>query len=147
MEPVYSGFFIQWILYIVSGHSWDTTSWLLYRSGLFIQWNFIQCNLYNSGHSWDTTSWLLYRGGLFIQWNLYIVVTLETQPVGCYTEVACLYSGTCIIVVTLGTQPVGCYTEVAYTCLLIFSWYTILQIQEDTGSGVTFTRFSQWCLH
>ena len=23
------------------------------------------------------------------------VVTLGTQPVGCYTEVACLYSGTC----------------------------------------------------
>ena len=34
--------------------------------------------------------------GLFIQWNLYIVVTLGTQPVGCYTEVVCLYSGTCI---------------------------------------------------
>ena len=83
-----------------------------------------------SGHPWDTTSWLLYRGGL-----LYIVVTLETQPVGCYTEVVCLYSGTCsghpwditswllyrgglfiqwnlYIVVILGTQPVGCYTEV-----------------------------------
>ena len=29
-----------------------------------------------SGHPCDTTSWLLYRGGLFIQWNLYIVVTL-----------------------------------------------------------------------
>ena len=42
------------------------------------------------------TSWLLYRGGLLIQCNLYIVVTLGTQPVGCYTEVACLYSGTCI---------------------------------------------------
>ena len=49
-----------------------------------------------SGHPWDTTSWLLYRGGLLIQWNLYIVVTLETQPVGYYTEVVCLYSGTCI---------------------------------------------------
>ena len=50
-----------------------------------------------SGHPWDTTSWLLYRGGLLIQWNLYIiVVTLETQPVDCYTEVVCLYSGTCI---------------------------------------------------
>ena len=46
-----------------------------------------------SGHPWDTTSWLLYRGGLLIQWNLYIVVTLETQPVGCYTEVVC---GTCM---------------------------------------------------
>ena len=34
-----------------------------------------------SGHSWDTTSWLLYRGGLLIQWNLYRVVTLGTQPV------------------------------------------------------------------
>ena len=34
--------------------------------------------------------------GLFIQWNLYIVVTLETQPVDCYTEVVCLYGGTCI---------------------------------------------------
>ena len=31
-----------------------------------------------SGHPWDTTSWLLYRGSLLIQWNLYIVVTLET---------------------------------------------------------------------
>ena len=49
-----------------------------------------------SGHPWDTTCWLFYRGGLLIQWNLYIVVTLRTQPVGCYTEVACLYSGTCI---------------------------------------------------
>ena len=49
-----------------------------------------------SGHPWDTTSWLLYRGGLPIQWNLYIVVTLGTQLVGCYTEVVCLYSGTCI---------------------------------------------------
>ena len=58
--------------------------------------------------------------------------TLETQPVGCYTEVVCSYSGTwsplghnqlargglliqwsLYIVVTLGTQPVGCYTEVA----------------------------------
>ena len=37
---------------------------------------------YNSGHPWDTTSWLLLRGGLFIQWNLYIVVTLGIQPVG-----------------------------------------------------------------
>ena len=44
----------------------------------------------------ETTSWLLYRGGLLIQWNLYIVVTLGTQPVGCYTEVVYLYSGTCI---------------------------------------------------
>ena len=51
---------------------------------------------YYSGHPWDTTSWLLYRGGLLIQWNLYIVVTLRTQPVGYYTEVACLYSGSCI---------------------------------------------------
>ena len=42
-----------------------------------------------------------------------IMVTIETQPVGCYTEVVCLYSVTCIyIVVTLGTQPVGCYIEV-----------------------------------
>ena len=48
------------------------------------------------GYPSDTTSWLLYRSGLLIQWNLYIVVTLETQPVGCYTEVVCLYSGTCI---------------------------------------------------
>ena len=24
-----------------------------------------------SGHPWDTTSWLLYRGGLLIQWKLY----------------------------------------------------------------------------
>ena len=28
--------------------------------------------------------------------HMYIVVTLGTQPVGCYTEVACLYNGTCI---------------------------------------------------
>ena len=43
----------------------------------------------------------------------YLVVTIKTQPVGCYTEVVCLYSGTCIsIVVTLGTQPVDCYREV-----------------------------------
>ena len=49
-----------------------------------------------SGYPWDPTSWLLYRIGLLIQWNLYIVVTLGTQPVGCYTEVVCLYSGTCI---------------------------------------------------
>ena len=49
-----------------------------------------------SGHPWDTTSWLLYRDGLLIQWNLYIVVTLETQPVDYYTEVVCLYSETCI---------------------------------------------------
>ena len=155
----------RWSAYTVepvySGHPWDTTSWLLYRGGLLIQWNLyrvvnlgtqpvgggllIQWNLYivvthetqpvgcytevvylysgtciewstlghnqlaviqrwstytvepvYSGHPWDTTSWLLYRGGLFIQWNLYIVVTHETQPVGCYTEVVCLYSGTCI---------------------------------------------------
>ena len=46
------------------------------------------------GHSYD--NWLLHRGGLLIQWNLYIVVTLETQPVGFYTEVVCLYSGICI---------------------------------------------------
>ena len=49
-----------------------------------------------SGHPLDTVSCLLYRGDLLIQWNLYIVVTLETQLVGCYTEVVCLYSGTCI---------------------------------------------------
>ena len=48
-----------------------------------------------SGHPWNITSWLLYRGGLLIQWNLYIVVTLGTLPVGCYTEVV-YYSGTCI---------------------------------------------------
>ena len=65
------------------------TFWLLYRGGLLIQWNHA---VYN-GHPLDTTSWLFYRGGLLI---LYIVVTLETQPVGCYTEVVCLYSGTCI---------------------------------------------------
>ena len=68
MEPVYGD------------HSWDTTSWLLYRGDLLIQWN-----LY-SGHSLDITSLLLYRGGLFIQ----IVVTLGTQPVGCYTVVVCM---------------------------------------------------------
>ena len=134
----------RWSVYTVepvySGHPWDTTSWLLYRGGLLIQWNLyivvtletqpvgcyteVVC-LYSgtciewsplrhnqlaviqrwpaytvepvySGHPWDTTSWLLYRGGLLIQWNLYIVVTLGTQPVGCYTEVACLYSVTCI---------------------------------------------------
>ena len=45
----------------------------------------------------------------------YIVVTLEIQTVGCYTEVVCLYSGTNLyIVVTLETQPVGYYTEVVY---------------------------------
>ena len=38
---------------------------------------------------------LLYRGGLIIQWNLCIVAT-PRQPVGCYTEVALLYSGTCV---------------------------------------------------
>ena len=90
----------------------------LYRGGLLIQWNLyivvtletqpvgcyteVVC-LYSP---WDTTSWLLYRGGLFIQslghnqlaviqrWSVYTV--LGTQPVGCYTEVVCLYSGTCI---------------------------------------------------
>ena len=67
-----------------------------------------------SGHPWDTTSWLSYRGGLPTQWNLYIVVTLETQPVGCHTEVVCFIQWNLYIVVTLGTQPVGCYTEV--TC-------------------------------
>ena len=49
-------------------------------------WNWLLCELLiqlYSGHPWDMTSWLLYRGGLLIQWNLYIVVTLETQPVGC----------------------------------------------------------------
>ena len=88
---------------------------------------------------------MLYRGGLLIQWNLFIVVTLGTQPVDCYTEVATyivepvysghpwdatswlLYRGGLLIqwdlyiVVTLETQPVGCYTEVAYlysgTCI------------------------------
>ena len=100
VEPVYSG------------HPWDTTSWLLYRGGLLIQWNLYPWDTTSwlsyrgglsytvepvySGHPWDTTSWLLYRGGLLIQWNLYIVVTLGTQPVGCHTEVVCLYSGTCI---------------------------------------------------
>ena len=44
-----------------------------------------------------TLGWLLYRGGLLIQF-----VYSGTQPVGCYTEVVCLYSGTCILVVTLG---------------------------------------------
>ena len=29
----------------------------------------------------------------WLRWNLF---TLRTQPVGCYTEVFCLYSGTCI---------------------------------------------------
>ena len=85
----------RWSAYTVepvySGHPWDTTSWLLYggRSAYTVE------PVY-SGHLWDTTSWLLYRGGLLIQWNLYIAVTLGTQPVGCYIEVACLYSGTCI---------------------------------------------------
>ena len=80
---------------------------------------------------------------MLIQWNLYIVVTLGTQPVGCYTEVRgvliewnlyivdttswLLYRGSLLIqcnlyiVVTLGTQPVGCYTEVvclySVTCI------------------------------
>ena len=52
-----------------------------------VRWSVYTVEPVYSGHPWDTTSWLLYRGGLLIQWNLYIVVTLETQPVGCYTEV------------------------------------------------------------
>ena len=51
------------------------------------RWSVYTVELVYSGHPWDTTSWLLYRGGLLIQWNLYIVVILGTQPVGCYTEV------------------------------------------------------------
>ena len=109
-EPVYSGHLgtqplavIQrWPAYTVkpvySGHPWDTTSWLLYRGDLLIQWNlYIVVTLGTqplaviqrwpaytvkpvySGHPWDTTSWLLYRGDLLIQWNLYNrVVTLGT---------------------------------------------------------------------
>ena len=61
-----------------------------------VRWSVYTVEPVYSGHPWDTTSWLLYRGGLFIQWNLYILVTLETQPVGCYIEMVCLYSGTCI---------------------------------------------------
>ena len=92
----------RWSAYTVepvySGHPWDITSWLLYRGGLFIQWNLYivvtlpghnqlaviqRWSVYTvepvySGQPWDTTSWLLYRGGLLIQWNLYIVVTLGT---------------------------------------------------------------------
>ena len=45
---------------------------------------------YNLTASRSYNDQLLYRGGLLIQWNLYIVVTLGTQPVGCYTEVVCL---------------------------------------------------------
>ena len=100
MEPVYSGHpwdTTSWMLYrggrsaytvepIYSGYPWDTTSWLLYRGGR----SAYTVEPIYSGYPWDTTSWLLYRGGLLIQWNLYIVVTLGTQPVGCYTEVVCL---------------------------------------------------------
>ena len=35
-------------------------------------------------YRWSPLGHLLYRGGLLIQWDLYIVVTLGTQPVGCY---------------------------------------------------------------
>ena len=64
-----------------------------------------------------TLRWLLYRGGLLIQWNLYIVVTLETQPVGCYTEVICLYSGTCIEWSPLGHNHI-IESQRNYPCLM-----------------------------
>ena len=67
-----------------------------YRLALIQRWSAYMVEPVYSGHPWDTISWLLYRGGLLIQWSLYIVVTLGTQSVGCYTEVACLYSGACI---------------------------------------------------
>ena len=88
-------------LLIQCGHPWDTIS----RGGLLIQCGHPETQpvgcyrgdlLIQCGYPWYTTSWLLNRGDLLIQWKLYIVVTLGTQPVGCYTEVVCLYSGTCI---------------------------------------------------
>ena len=55
-----------------------------------------------------------------MQWNLYIiVVTLKTQPVGYYTEVACLYSGT-----SGHSWDTTSYTEVASrTCIVIATGY------------------------
>ena len=76
-------------MYIVATPQ-DTTSWLLYRGGLLVQWNL--CIVTTPQ---DPTSWLLYRGGLLIQWNLCIVATPQ-DPTSwlLYTEVACSYYGT-----------------------------------------------------
>ena len=101
---------IEWNLFIIIQSS--PLGYCYNRGGLLIlvtlpghnqlaviqRWSAYTVEPVYSGHPWDITSWLLYRGGLFIQWNLYIVVTLPGHnQVGCYTELACLYSGTCIL--------------------------------------------------
>ena len=80
------------------------------------------------------------------RWSAYtvepdIVVNLGTQPVGCYTEVVCLYSGTCIVV-TLETQPAGCYTS--YTVEPVYSghpWDTTSWLSYRDGLLVHWTLY------